>query len=98
MAYVGKRLEKSSGVPVAQIKESRGLALHHDTAGPAGATAVVAPYQAMNVGDEVSFTWQGYYQGAPELEYQEKKVLKAEDLGRPLSFTVPYVEIIAIAG
>jgi len=92
VCYVGKRK-----LPVPQIKES-----HERSVDPrdvtAGATAVVPPYQAMSVGDEVVFSWQGYFQGSPDPEHLESKVIRAEHLGQPLTFTVPYIEIIGIAG
>jgi len=94
--YVGKRAGQSSRLPVAQIKESHDLALDPDAVSSVGATAVVPPYRAMSVGDKVIFTWQGYYQDSPEPAYRETKVLKAEDLGQPLTFTVPYTEVIGI--
>jgi hypothetical protein len=96
--YVGKRATKSTRLPVAQIQQSHDLALDPDAVSSAGAIAVVPPYRAMSVADKVIFTWQGYFQGTPEPAYRETKVLKAEDLGQPLTFTVPYTEVIGIEG
>ncbi|WP_458129721.1 hypothetical protein [Pseudomonas sp. Z2-11] len=94
--YVGERPVKGAQLAVPQIKESHGLALDPDLIGSAGATAVVPPYQAMTVGDKVTFTWQGYYEGVPENPYKESKELAAEHLGRPLIFNVPLSEVIGI--
>lgn len=96
--YVGKRPENSAKVPVPQIKESHELALDPGAVSSAGATAVVPPYRAMSVGDKVTFTWQGYFQGQPEPVHKEPKELKTEHMGQPLSFTVPYIEVIGIPG
>ena len=96
--YVGERPQNGAKMPVAQIKESHDLALDPDAVGSAGATAVVPPYRAMSVGDKVTFSWQGYFQGAPEPVYKEVKELKTEHIGQPLTFTVPYIEIIGIPG
>jgi hypothetical protein len=87
--YVGKRPDKVSSLPVPQIKESHGCALDPDELDPAGATAVVPPYNAMSVGDTVILTWQGYYAGIPEDPFKQKKTIKADELGQPLTFTVP---------
>lgn len=92
--YVGKRTD----VPPPQIKESHQLALDPDTLGSADASATVPPYRAMSVGDKVTFTWQGYFMGAPDIAYRESKLLTAEHLGHPLTFTVPFIDIIGIAG
>lgn len=96
--YVGKRVAKNTGLPVPQIQQSHDLALDPDAITSAGATAVVPPYRAMSVADKVIFTWQGHVQGSPDNPYRETKVLRAEDLGQPLTFTVPYTEVIGIAG
>ncbi|CAI8968098.1 hypothetical protein [Pseudomonas sp. IT-P176] len=96
--YVGKRPARLETLPVAQIKESHGLALDPDAIGNAGATAVVPPYGAMSVGDRVTFTWQGYYAGTPEFPHSETIILTAEHLGQPLKFMVPQIEVIIIEG
>lgn len=98
--YVGKRAgnDKDSLLPVVQIKESHQLALDPATVGAAGASAIVAPYQAMSVGDKVIFTWQGYFGGVPEPAYSEPLMLKSEHLGQPLKFTVPRIQIIGNPG
>ncbi|MDN4548035.1 hypothetical protein [Pseudomonas sp. C32] len=95
--YVGKRAQQSANVPVAQIKESHELALDPDDVSE-DVTAVVPPYRAMSVGDKVTFKWQGYLQGVPQPEYSKFKVIKAEHLGQPLTFTVDLIEIIGIPG
>jgi hypothetical protein len=96
--YIGKRPDRSSHLPVVQIKESHQLALDPATVGSAGATAIVPPYRAMGIGDKVTFTWQGYFQGGPETPYREPLTLKAEHIGQPLRFTVPRSEVIGIPG
>ncbi|MNF58137.1 hypothetical protein D3C84_396850 [compost metagenome] len=95
--YVGKRAQQSANVPVAQIKESHELALDPDAVSE-DVTAVVPPYRAMSVGDKVTFKWQGYDQGGPVSEHSEFKDIKTEHLGQPLTFTVPFIEIIGIPG
>ncbi|WP_260963332.1 hypothetical protein [Pseudomonas citri] len=93
LCYVGKRK-----LPVPQIKESHERSVDPRNVLSAGATAVVPPYQAMSVADEVVFSWQGYFQGLPEPVYRESREIRAEHLGQPLAFTVPYIEIVGIAG
>lgn len=94
--YVGNRPDTQ--LPVPQIKESHERVLDPAAVSSAGATAVVPPYRAMSVADKVIFTWQGYYQGAPEPTYGETKELKIEHLDQPLIFTVPYSEINGFDG
>ena len=96
--YIGKRPGASIKLPVPQIKESHERSLDPNGVTSAGATAVVPPYQAMSVGDEVIFSWQGYLQGTPVEPYQESKEIKAEHLRQPLTFNVPYIEIVDIEG
>ncbi|WP_434576667.1 hypothetical protein J3P88_08005 [Pseudomonas sp. Z3-6] len=95
--HTGKHLEVSK-LPVPHIKESHDRSVKTVDVTSAGATAVVPPYQAMRVGDEVIFSWQGYFQGAPEPVHEESKEISAEHLNQPLTFTVPYIEIISIEG
>ncbi|MDO7900289.1 hypothetical protein [Pseudomonas citrulli] len=85
-------------LPVPHIKESHERSVKISDVTAAGASAVVPPYQAMRVGDEVIFSWQGYFQGVPEPVYQESKQIRAEHLQQPLTFTVPYIEIRSIEG
>lgn len=96
--YIGKRPDQSSSLPVPHIKEAHDLALNPDAVSSMGATGVVPPYRAMSMGDKVTFIFQGYFQGTPDPAYRETKVLRAEDLGQALTFTVPYIEIVGIAG
>ncbi|VVO42916.1 hypothetical protein [Pseudomonas fluorescens] len=98
--YVGKRPVPATLLPVVQIKESHGLALDPKAIGSAGATAVMAPYRAMSVGDSVTFTWQGYSSaGVPEDEpHTEMITLKVVHLAQPLEFSVPRSQVIVIPG
>lgn len=96
--YLGKRVAKNTRLPVPQIQQSHDLALDPDAVTSTGATAVVPPYRAMSVADTVIFKWQGYSGGSPVPVYRETKVIRTEDLGQPLIFTVPYVEVIGITG
>jgi hypothetical protein len=95
--YIGERPATSSRLPVPQIKESHDLALDPEDV-LNDATAIVPPYRAMSVGDKVIFTWQGYQGENAEPPHQETQILKAEDLGQPLMFKIPYIEIYFIEG
>lgn len=96
--YGEKHLEADSKLPVPHIKESHDRSVKTGDVTSAGATAVVPPYQAMRVGDRVIFSWQGYFQGLPEPVYQESRDIRVEHLHQPLTFTVPYIEILGIEG
>lgn len=98
ICYVGQQSQSSESLPVPQIKESHALCLDPGAVSSSGATAIVPPYQSMSVGDKVIFTWQGFDLGMPEQPHKETLVLKAEHIGQPLTFTVPYTQVIIIAG
>ncbi|MCJ8205293.1 hypothetical protein [Pseudomonas sp. RGM2987] len=96
--YVGKHPDAVSKLPVPQIKESHDRSIDAAAIGSSGAIAVIPPYQAMSVGDTVTFRWQGYFQGIPEPLHQDPRTIRAEHVHQPLTFTVPFIEIIAIQG
>lgn len=79
---------------VPHIKESHGLALDSTAVGIAGATAVVPPYQAMRIADKVTFTWQGYFQDAPEFPWSQTVSVDTTNVDQPLIFLVPRTEIL----
>ncbi|WP_030131407.1 hypothetical protein [Pseudomonas sp. QTF5] len=93
--YVGERRTATQQLPVPQIRESHDLRLAIDAITSAGATGVVPPYQAMSVGDEVTFTWQGYYQGLPEPPWiSPKRSIETADIGHPLVFMIPEADVL----
>ena len=93
LIYIGKPPGRLETLPVAQIKESHGLALDPDAVGPAGASAVVPPFAAMSVGAKVTFTWRGFFEGFPDTPISRTLELKAEHIGWPLRFTVPQEQV-----
>ena len=86
-------------LPVAQIKESHGLAIHgDDIGGSSGASVVIAPYLSMAEGDKVTCTWEGNVDGNPEIPWVKDVCVKQEDIGKPLIFNLPRQEVILIEG
>ncbi|CAM3964450.1 hypothetical protein CCOS865_04324 [Pseudomonas reidholzensis] len=90
--FVNKALDPSLGLPPAQFLESYQLVVDLDVmdATASDGTMVAAPYQAMAIGDVVTFTWQSYFEGVPDLTDGYSKTLTEEDLGQPLTWRVPY--------
>lgn len=93
--YIG---ERHMQLPVAQIKESHGLAIDAINVAGAPATVVVVPYQAMAAGDTVKVIWQGFYDDAPEDPWSEEIQVVDNQVGQPLIFSLPRSEIIGIPG
>ncbi|ROM85930.1 hypothetical protein BK652_04965 [Pseudomonas brassicacearum] len=96
--YVGRHPEAVNKLPVPHIKESHDRSIDAATIGSSGAIAVIPPYQAMSVGDTVTFRWQGYFADSPEPVHEDTRAIRAEHVRQPLTFTVPFIEIIGIAG
>ena len=94
LCRIGRPSVRLETLPVAQIKESHGLALDPDAVGAVGASAVVPSYAAMSVGDKVTFTWQGFFEGFPDTPISRTLELKAEHIGWPLTFTVPQDQVL----
>lgn len=93
LIYIGKPPGRLETLPVAQIKESHGLALDPEAVGAAGVSAVVPPFAAMSVGAKVTFTWRGFSEGVPDTPISRTLELKAEHIGWPLRFTVPQDQV-----
>ena len=83
-------------LPVAQIKLSHDLSIDADMIPAHGASAVIPPYQAMAEDDELTFIWQGYYQGTPEPEWKHVAKVSVTQLGHPLVVLIPRVEVLIV--
>ncbi|WP_349976518.1 hypothetical protein [Pseudomonas sp. WHRI 8519] len=89
-AFVGVRAHRMEHLPVAQALESHGLYIDPDDLGSAGATFIIPPYQAMQKGDDVKLTFQGYSYDFPEVPWTDlEPVLTEADVGLPVIRQVP---------
>ena len=72
-SFIGVRVEEKDeeGLPVALAVESHGLVIKPNTLDAAGVTFVVAPYQALQINNKITFTFQGF----DEDGYKEKPVV-----------------------
>ncbi|WP_236238409.1 hypothetical protein [Pseudomonas faucium] len=88
--FVGVRWGRFEQMPVAQVRESHALFIDSRQLGAAGATVLVPPYSAMQVGDQVTLFFVGYESdGAYDDTWQRTLSVTADLLGRPLSWSVP---------
>lgn len=96
--YVGKRSWMSSLLlPVAHLKESHDLYVDTARVPTSGATVLTAPYQAMAVGDELEFVWVAYRAtGGNPTTHRLYKTVAAEEVGRPLEWTLSRVQLVLI--
>lgn len=85
-------------LPVLQLREAHGLLLNPQALGPLGATAVAAPYVAMQAGDQVTLHWRGYFNGELDNQYDARKTLAAGDIGKPLQWVVPSIHVLLAEG
>lgn len=94
--YIGKRAGVVPELPVAQMQDSHDLALDPDLIDQAGAAVWVPPYQSMQVGDKLTLQWQGYWENEPEPPFNVSKTLVAADIGQPLKFVIPRIQVSLI--
>ncbi|BBP57881.1 hypothetical protein [Pseudomonas sp. St316] len=86
-------------LPVPQFKESHDCDVDLAWVEAAGASVVAPPYQAMSVGDEVTFTLKRFFDdGYPWEDFTRRKILADLDIGQPLQWTVPLSELQIIDG
>ncbi|UXH41386.1 hypothetical protein [Pseudomonas promysalinigenes] len=89
--FVGVR-EKGGGegLAVVQAVQSHDLVIKPDELDSAGVMFIVTPYQAMQIGDVINFTFQGYDEdGYEEDPVTEKLTVKKEHFDNlPIMFTV----------
>lgn len=90
-AFVGVRVHRMEHLPVAQAMESHELYIDPDGLGSGGATFIIPPYQAMQQGDDVKLTFQGFsHDFDPEDPWTDREpVLVEADVGLPLIRRVP---------
>lgn len=82
---------------VAQVRQSHDLKIAIEDLEDKDATAVTPPYQAMTAGDVLTLTWFGYFdENDPFEPYIRSYTLKPEDVGRPVSWTLPYDQIAVL--
>ncbi|MBC3486264.1 hypothetical protein V7V80_17100 [Pseudomonas kermanshahensis] len=82
---------------VAQVRQSHDLKIAIEDLEDKDATAVTPPYQAMTAGDVLTLTWLGYFaEDDPFEPYVRSYTLKPEDVGRPVSWTLPYDQIAVL--
>jgi len=88
-----------NSLPVVQLRESHALALDPAAPPSSGAfTLVIPPYAGMDVGDKVTITWQGFFDGGDEdFPYTNTKTLKAGELARVMIWSLErtYVDFIS---
>ncbi|UTL82540.1 hypothetical protein [Pseudomonas putida] len=88
--FVGVRVHRMEHLPVAQAVESHGLHIDPDGLGSGAATFIIPPYQAMQKGDDVKLTFQGFSDfGAEDPWTDREPVLVEADVGLPLTRRVP---------
>lgn len=93
MIYIGKR--PAQLLPAAHITQSHALCINIDELPGEGASVSVLPYQAMAVGDKVTFSWSGYMQGSDPGDPSDpgdsdtyQYILQSNDIGKPLSWII----------
>ena len=94
--YIGRRPVQMPALPVAQMQDAHDLALDPDLIGQAGAAVWVPPYQSMQVGDKLTLQWRGYWENEPEPPFNVSKTLVAADIGQPLKFVIPRIQVALI--
>ncbi|MEN5217646.1 hypothetical protein ABE484_17435 [Pseudomonas pudica] len=90
-SYIGLRAaEGAEGLPVVLAVESHGLIIKPRDLAAAGVAFIVAPYQALKIGDTITFTFKGFDgSGVPEKPiYQKLTVTKEHLASKPLKFMV----------
>lgn len=100
-SFVGVRaVEPSDVLPVALALESHHLVIKPKELETAGVTFVVAPYQALQEDDEITFTLKGFdAAGQPEDPVVKKLKVTAEHLANEaLTFKVGKNELLLIEG
>jgi len=88
--YVGKRASTSLLLPVPQLKESHDLAVDLNGIVGGAATMVVMPYQAMSVGDQVTFKLYRYWEEDDPYDppLTLTRDLEEADIGKPLEWPI----------
>ena len=93
ICYINRPQDAAVALPVAHIAQSHDLHVDLDDVPANGVTVLVAPYQAMAIGDQVTLRWQGYRNGDSSVPinppYASTKRLTASDVDQPLTFLLP---------
>ncbi|HGA2317448.1 TPA: hypothetical protein ACIRVE_001997 [Pseudomonas putida] len=90
-SYIGSRAaEGAEGLPVALAVESHGLTIRPRDLAAAGVAFIVAPYQALKIGDTITFTFKGFDEfSTPEKPIFQKLTVTKEHLAsKPLKFMI----------
>ena len=101
-SFVGVRVEEKEeeGLPVALAVESHNLIIKPNTLDAAGVTFVVAPYQALQIDNKITFTFQGFDEdGYEERPIDVQLVVKKEHLdSKAITFKIGKSEFRDIDG
>lgn len=88
ICYIDRSAQAASELPVAHVLESHDLRIDYASF-PTTGSVVIPPYQAMAVGDVVTFYWQGYVRSTPLPVKSGSITLTENHLGSPLVITLP---------
>jgi hypothetical protein len=95
---VGTRNFPGAGINVAVIKEAHDTKFTAADVHESGLSVALAPWQAMQVGDQVTLNWRGYDPSGRLHPYTDVWPVTAGDLDQPLAMAIPKQDIRRIDG
>jgi len=95
---VGTRNFPGAGINVPVIKEAHDSRFVRADIPDNGASVALAPWQAMQIGDQVTLRWRGFDINGTEYGFDAAWQVAAADLDQPLAMSIPKQEFNFISG